>query len=468
MRRSLALASLALLVAPAAMAQQSATTEAVRLAPGDVIRVEILSVQDPTAYAIQDDGAISGSLFGRVVVSGLTIAEAERRIKLSTEKYVQKPIIFVTLVQRKETFVTVVGIKNGSARIPWSKTLDLRAVISVSESPESVEKLEARVFRGGIEVTKVNVADLLKGNPLASNPSLEADDVVTITPVPMIRIWVMSRFGNPGEKLMIEGTRLNEVVAASGGPLLNPPGLLNTSDPDYLAQTKIRVTRGGQTFDFAPSDLDQMNRFVMQAGDTVSLSSPELMQVSIAGYVVESGVQTVLEGTDVLDVIVAARGPNILGTLENVLVLRGTAAYSVNLVDRYRGNPGDRFTLQNGDLVIVQENRREVTVLGDIRKPGKFLIKDGEPVRLADALAQAEGLQTNGTLRRIMIARRGEGNKIQVIEVNLDEFLKGGLAGSNPELQPGDFVLFSQSRGITADTFIRLLPVAVLLRSFGG
>ncbi|MCA0360235.1 MAG: polysaccharide biosynthesis/export family protein [Armatimonadetes bacterium] len=468
MRRSLALASLALLVAPAAMAQQSATTEAVRLAPGDVIRVEILSVQDPTAYAIQDDGAISGSLFGRVVVSGLTIAEAERRIKLSAEKYVQKPIIFVTLVQRKETFVTVVGIKNGSARIPWSKTLDLRAVISVSESPESVEKLEARVFRGGIEVTKVNVADLLKGNPLASNPSLEADDVVTITPVPMIRIWVMSRFGNPGEKLMVEGTRLNEVVAASGGPLLNPPGLLNTSDPDYLAQTKIRVTRGGQTFDFAPSDLDQMNRFVMQAGDTVSLSSPELMQVSIAGYVVESGVQTVLEGTDVLDVIVAARGPNILGTLENVLVLRGTAAYSVNLVDRYRGNPGDRFTLQNGDLVIVQENRREVTVLGDIRKPGKFLIKDGEPVRLADALAQAEGLQTNGTLRRIMIARRGEGNKIQVIEVNLDEFLKGGLAGSNPELQPGDFVLFSQSRGITADTFIRLLPVAVLLRSFGG
>jgi protein involved in polysaccharide export with SLBB domain len=158
----------------------------------------------------------------------------------------------------------------------------------------------------------------------------------------------------------------------------------------------------------------------------------------------------------------------VLGTLENVLILRGTAAYSVNLVDRYRGSAGERFTLQNGDLVIVQENRREVTVLGDVRNPGKFLIKDGEPYRLADALAQAEGLQTNGTLRRIMIARRGEGNKIEVIEVNLDEFLKGGLAGSNPELKPGDFVLFSQSRGITADTFIRLLPVAVLLRSFGG
>ncbi len=468
MRRSLAFASLALMIAPLASTAQTSTAEAIRLAPGDVVRVEILAVQEPVTYVIQDDGAISGSLFGRVIVSGLTIAEAERRIKLSAEKFVQKPIIFVTLVHRKETFVTVVGIKNGSARIPWSKTLDLRAVITVSESPESVERLEARVFRGGIEVTRVNVAELLKGNPLASNPTLEADDVVTITPVPMIRIWVMNRFGNPGEKLMLEGTRLNEVVAASGGAVMTPPGNLTITDPDYLAQTKIRVTRGGQNFDFAPNDLDQMNRFVMQAGDTVSLSSPDLMQVSIAGYVIESGVQTVLENTDVLDVVVAARGPNVLGTLENVLILRGTAAYSVNLVDRYKGSAGERFTLQNGDLVIVQENRREVTVLGDVRSPGKFLIKDGEPLRLADALAQAEGLQTNGTLRRIMIARRGESNKIEVIEVNLDEFLKGGLAGSNPELMPGDFVLFSQSRGITADTFIRLLPVAVLLRSFGG
>ena len=283
MRRSLAFASLALMIAPLASTAQTSTAEAIRLAPGDVVRVEILAVQEPVTYVIQDDGAISGSLFGRVIVSGLTIAEAERRIKLSAEKFVQKPIIFVTLVQRKETFVTVVGIKTGSARIPWSKTLDLRAVITVSESPESVERLEARVFRGGIEVTRVNVAELLKGNPLASNPTLEADDVVTITPVPMIRIWVMSRFGDPGEKLMLEGTRLNEVVAASGGPVMIPPGNLTITDPDYLAQTKIRVTRGGQNFDFAPNDLDQMNRFVMQAGDTVSLSSPDLMQVSIAG-----------------------------------------------------------------------------------------------------------------------------------------------------------------------------------------
>ena len=55
--------------------------------------------------------------------------------------------------------------------------------------------------------------------------------------------------------------------------------------------------------------------------------------------------------------------------------------------------------------------------------------------------------------------------KMSVKQYNLDEWLKSGKAEANPELHPGDAVLFGQPKGITLESVSRVLSSALLLEN---
>jgi protein involved in polysaccharide export with SLBB domain len=103
-------------------------------------------------------------------------------------------------------------------------------------------------------------------------------------------------------------------------------------------------------------------------------------------------------------------------------------------------------------------------VLGGVREPGTFFMEDGKSYRLADALAMAKGLVERGSLRRAMVLTR-VGDKFTTQSYNLDEFLKDGRLASNPELKPGDVVLFGQPKGITTQSATQFLSGLLVFNS---
>jgi protein involved in polysaccharide export with SLBB domain len=113
----------------------------------------------------------------------------------------------------------------------------------------------------------------------------------------------------------------------------------------------------------------------------------------------------------------------------------------------------------------VQRNERVYYVPGEVGRPGKFFMRDGQSVRAADALANASGLSPKGTLRRVYLARADKAGKTVVRQFNLDAYLKDGDQQNNPEILPGDCILFSQPKGLTFAAATQVLSAALLFEN---
>ncbi len=100
-----------------------------------------------------------------------------------------------------------------------------------------------------------------------------------------------------------------------------------------------------------------------------------------------------------------------------------------------------------GDIVTVSR-AGVVYVVGEVRKPGGFLMKNNESISVLQALALAEGITRTSAKSQARIIRTHEktGERTE-IPINLDKILNGKLP--DPILQPRDiiFVPGSAARG---------------------
>lgn len=444
---------------------QAALTPPVRIAPGDVLSVTVFGISEPTMFTVLPDGSISGVPFGRVVVAGQTVEEAVKRLTTASEKVVRKPLVFVTIAAQKEQAVFVVGSKGVAGRIPWKAELDLRSIVSAPEVAERIDQLVVRVFRRGVLQGEVTLKDLLEGSAQAFNPRLQPDDVVTIAPIPLARIWMVDRFARNGELLVPEGTNLAQAIASAGGPVLTLPPALEPSDPTFYQDAEVVVRRGSGATRLKLNDVDALTAFTVAAGDTITVQLPRTIKVTVTGESPNPGERVWREGTELSRVIAAAQGAGPQGTLQGVLILRGPEVFVVNAAERLGGRASPTFEMKDGDIVVIPRNERSVYILGEVRQPGRLLLRDEEEVHAVDALAKSGGVMSGGSLRRVMLARRGADGKYKVEEFFLDRFLKDGDITQNPLLQPGDFIYFGQSRGFNAREFLGLLPSLILVDS---
>ena len=151
--------------------------------------------------------------------------------------------------------------------------------------------------------------------------------------------------------------------------------------------------------------------------------------------------------------------------LSSLMAARGFGElYQLDVVDPKNG----AFPMESGDVVYMERNERAFTVLGQVNAPGKFLFKDGETLRVTDALARAGGLSSKGTMRRVYLARPDADGKTQIEMFHLDDFLKFGKQESNPVVQPGDYLMFGQPKGVTLSGAIQAISGGILLNSLVG
>jgi hypothetical protein len=90
---------------------------------------------------------------------------------------------------------------------------------------------------------------------------------------------------------------------------------------------------------------------------------------------------------------------------------------------------------------------------------------DHKQYHASDALAMSGGLTQQGTLRYVYLMHPVPNGKAIVTQFNLDEYLKDGIGASNPEIQPGDSLLFGQPRGISLTAITQVLSSYVILNS---
>ena len=449
-----AIATLAMLLA--ASVQQ---TPVAQIQVGDKLGVFVVEDEKLGGeYVVLDDGSITGVGFGRIMVEGKTVEQARILIRDGLKRVLKSPTVSLVVLEQKKRFVFVTSLIGAApGPIEFEPDLDIRRVITGVTLPDQGDEIEVRLFRGGAEVGQDSLQRVLQGVGDFGSTKLKPNDVVTLAEVVKNRIYVSGIVKSPGEFRVRKGTDALQAIALAGGTI-------ETSFAEYTYS--IQVRRGTSVFDVSTDP--NSARFTLEPGDTVLVSAPEQIKVSVGGDVKTPGMWTIRKGTDLLAAIQRSGGLAVDGSLDNILVIRNGESFILDLSAARNGRDVPSFEVKDGDLVFVRRNDKRLMVLGYVKTPKSFRMEEGRVYRLADAVSEGGGTDNRGTYHRVYLGRRDESGKVVVSEYRLAAFMKDGDLTQNPELLPGDVVMVGEVKGMTLANVSSILSNALLLNSLFG
>ncbi|TMQ69617.1 MAG: hypothetical protein E6K80_11120 [Candidatus Eisenbacteria bacterium] len=152
----------------------------------------------------------------------------------------------------------------------------------------------------------------------------------------------------------------------------------------------------------------------------ISMGRVRAVEVFVLGAVVKPGKVTLAGMATALNALIAAGGPNALGSLRDVRVRR--ADLEVARLDLYpflvAGDRRQDVRLQSGDVVFVELVKQRVGVQGEVVRPGVY--EASEPLSLRALLALAGGPTPLADLTRVRIERVDPNGGFRLEDVALD------------------------------------------------
>ncbi len=341
----------------------------------------------------------------------------------------------------------------GAVVRPGAVDLAEGTTVAVSDAISQAGGVLPRAALNRAQITRADgtvvPVDLYKavilGQPEA-NLLLNSGDVLTV-PIGA-GVTILGAVQRPGTLNLEAGTiTIAEALAQSGG-LTVPP-----------AQARISVSRTSADGQTQISTVDAVNllslrdpaqNVALQDGDLVSIASKEAQTVFISGEVKNPGAYELKEGDSVPELIVRAGGALPEAALTQISVVkRDGAALNVDVATALKEG-GDRakdFPLQQGDFVVVPQNKSVVLVLGAVAQPGKKMIPENGQLTLGDAIAAAGGSKDRARITQILLLNEDKKAPDGVARriVRLDGG-KGGELTLNQPLAPGTVVYIPDAK----------------------
>ena len=257
----------------------------------------------------------------------------------------------------------------------------------------------------------------------------------------------------------------------------------------------VRVSAGGeislpllggvQAAGLTPQELERVlqellrRRYMKDPHVSVFVREMESHPVSVFGAVTKPGVYQIRGTRTLIEVLSLAQGlAEDAG--DTVLVMRGRSPTpqalaeeggdaaggaeaaagnnaSINLKDLLEsGDTRYNVPVHPGDIVKVAR-AGVVYVVGEVKKPGGFVLRNNENISVLQALALAEGLSRTAAKSQARIIRTDPEGRRSAVPINLDKVLAGKAA--DPFLAPNDIVFVPNSAARSA--FFRGLEATV-------
>lgn len=132
---------------------------------------------------IDNNGQVDLPVIGKVAVSGLTVREAEEKLKAAATDYLKSPRISVKLLSFNYTVIGEVE-KQGSFNATEPRVNILEAIGQAGGLTENANRASVRIIRNENDTARIYRVNLLEDNTLLSpNYYLKPNDVVLIDPL---------------------------------------------------------------------------------------------------------------------------------------------------------------------------------------------------------------------------------------------------------------------------------------------
>lgn len=432
-----------------------ATPQNYRLGPGDAVYIDIYGASQKTIEnTVSPDGTVTIDGFGPVSVSGLTVAQANSRLRSQLGARYQSSNIRLTVGQTRTIIVNIMG----EVKTPGTYTLSafasvFHALYMAGGTNEIGTLRNIKVYRNGKLVSVVDIYDYILNGKLTGNVRLADNDVIVVGPYDCL-VNITGKVKRP----MYYEMRKNESV----GTLLKYAGGF-TGDA-YKKTVRIIRKSGKEYSVFNVGEFD-MNSFKVSDEDSVSVDSilkRYSNMVEVKGAVFRPGMYQV--GGEINSVRTLIQHAD--GTTEDAFTAhavmhrmkkdRTLEVIPVDVEGIMSGKIAD-IPMQNEDVLYIPSKEEEltnrtITIHGEVLYPGTYKYADNET--LEDFVLQAGGLKDAASTIKVDVSRRLVNPKAistsDIIAKTYSFSLKDGFVIDGEQgfkLQPYDEVYVRKSPG---------------------
>ena len=441
-----------------------ATPQNYKLGPGDAVFIDIYGASQKTIEGtISPDGEITIDGFGPVHVSGLTVAQANSKLRSTLGARYSSSKIKLTVGQTKTIMVNVMG----EVKVPGTYTLSafatvFHALYMAGGTNELGTLRSIKVYRNNKLVTVVDIYDYILNGKLTGNIRLADNDVIVVGPYDCL-VNITGKVKRPMYYEMKRNESLSTLLKYSGG----------FAGDAYTKSVRVVRKTGQQRSVFNIEEFD-MASFHISDGDSVSVDSilPRYENtVELKGAVFRPGLYQLGNNINsVRSLIEHAEGITEEAFTNRAVMHRMKAdrtleVVSVDLAGILNGTSAD-IPLKENDVLFVPTKQdamvdRTITIHGEVHYPGIYKYADNETIE--DFILQAGGLRESASMVKVDVARRVSDPKATVNDSIIartysfaikDGFVVDGTPGFT--LMPFDEVYVRKSPGYSAQQNIKV------------
>ena len=451
-----------------------ATPQNYVLGPGDVVIIDIFGAsQKSESLTVSPDGDITVPGYGPIKVSGLSVASAQSKIRSTLGSRYSSSSLKISVGQTRSMMVNVMG----EVKAPGNYTLSAFAtVFHALYMAGGIDDLgtlrNIKVFRGGKQITVVDVYEYILNGRLAGNIRLQENDVIIVGPYDCL-VGIQGNVKRPMFYEMRSSESVAQVIKYAGG---------FTGDA-YKKSVRL-VRKSGERYSVHNVEEFDMSSFKLADGDAITVDGMinrfENM-VEVKGAVFRPGQFELGKSvTSVRSLIEAADGLTedaftARGVMYRMKEDRTLETMPLDIAGIMSGSVAD-VALQNEDVLFIptQADRvaeRIVTIQGEVLSPGTFQFAENETIE--DLVLRAGGLTDAASLIKVDVSRRIRDPKAlkagQDISKTYSFALKDGFVVDGDKgfvLEPYDVVQVRRSPGYMEPRNVRVEGEVVFEGSF--
>lgn len=384
-----------------------ATPQNYRLGPGDAVFVDIYGASQKSIQAtVTPDGTIVLEGFGPVDVSGLTVAQANARLKATLGARYSSSKIRLTVGQTKTIMVNVMGEVMAPGTYTLSAFASVFHALYMAGGTNDIGTLRnIKVYRNNKLVTTVDIYDYILNGKLKGNVRLADNDVIVVGPYDCL-VNVTGKVKRPMFYEMKKSESVGTVLKYAGG---------FTGDA-YKKSVKVIRKAGSKYSIFNVGEFD-VNTFKVEDEDSIAIDSviPRYSNmVEIKGAVFRPGMYQVGgEITGVRSLLEHADGVTEDAFLQHAVMHRmkfdrTLEVIQVDVEGIMSGRVAD-IPLKNEDVLYIPSKKdllenQTLTIHGEVLYPGKYSFADNTTVE--DLIIQAGGLTDAASMMKVDVSRR--------------------------------------------------------------
>lgn len=384
-----------------------ATPQNYCLGPGDAVFIDIYGASQKTVQeTISPDGTVTIDGYGPVYLSGLTVDQANAKLRSTLGSRYASSSVKLTVGQTRTIMVNVMG----EVKTPGTYTLSAFATVFhalyMAGGISDIGSLrDIKVYRQGRLVTQVDVYDYILNGQLTGNISLVDNDVIIVSPYDCL-VNVSGKVKRPMFYEMKKTESIQTLLKYAGG----------FANDAYKQSVRVIRKTGHQYAVFNVAEFD-MSSFNVCDGDSVGVDSimPRFENmVEVKGAVFRPGLYNIGgEVTSVRPLLKMCEGVTEEAFTKHAVIHRlkpdrTLEIIAIDIEGIMNGSVAD-VPLANEDVLFIPTKQivleeQTITIHGEVQFPGLYKYADNETIE--DFILQAGGLKESASVMKVDVARR--------------------------------------------------------------